>query len=66
MKFRLYSTPATAYTADQSPLKMEWRPPEAVFPAEELLFKEKVMNKPLMAKATAVWLVDNTTLSFSL
>ena len=22
------------------------------------------MNKPLMAKATAVWLVDNTTLSF--
>ncbi|MBI1219789.1 MAG: DUF1013 domain-containing protein [Rhodobacteraceae bacterium] len=23
------------------------------------------MNKPLMAKATAVWLVDNTTLSFS-
>ncbi|TMV67740.1 DUF1013 domain-containing protein, partial [Thioclava sp. BHET1] len=23
------------------------------------------MNKPLMAKATAVWLVDNTTLSFA-
>ena len=22
------------------------------------------MNKPIMAKATAVWLVDNTTLSF--
>ena len=22
------------------------------------------MNKPLMAKATAVWLVDNTTLNF--
>ena len=22
------------------------------------------MNKPLMAKATAVWLIDNTTLSF--
>ena len=22
------------------------------------------MSKPLMAKATAVWLVDNTTLSF--
>ena len=22
------------------------------------------MNKPLMAKATAVWLVDNTTISF--
>ena len=22
------------------------------------------MNKPLMSKATAVWLVDNTTLSF--
>ena len=26
--------------------------------------KETDMNKPLMAKATAVWLVDNTTLSF--
>lgn len=23
------------------------------------------MSKPLMAKATAVWLVDNTTLSFT-
>ena len=23
------------------------------------------MSKPLMAKATAVWLVDNTTLSFA-
>jgi uncharacterized protein len=23
------------------------------------------MNKPIMAKATAVWLVDNTTLSFT-
>lgn len=22
------------------------------------------MNKPLMSKATAVWLIDNTTLSF--
>jgi hypothetical protein len=22
------------------------------------------MNKPIMAKATAVWLVDNTTISF--
>ncbi|MEM9974825.1 MAG: DUF1013 domain-containing protein, partial [Pseudomonadota bacterium] len=22
------------------------------------------MNKPIMAKATAVWLVDNTTLTF--
>jgi hypothetical protein len=26
--------------------------------------KERPMNKPIMAKATAVWLVDNTTLSF--
>jgi hypothetical protein len=25
---------------------------------------ERTMNKPLMAKATAVWLVENTTLSF--
>jgi hypothetical protein len=29
------------------------------------MFKEPTeMNKPIMAKATAVWLVDNTTLSF--
>jgi len=33
-------------------------------PAGRDIVKEKVMNKPLMAKATAVWLVDNTTLSF--
>ena len=31
----------------------------------ELKFKmEAEMTKPIMAKATAVWLVDNTTLSF--
>lgn len=64
MKFRLYSNPAKPYIASQSSLKMEWPPPKAVFPAEEDIVKEKVMNKPLMAKATAVWLVDNTTLSF--
>src|SRR5690606_39209870 len=33
-------------------------------PAGRDIVKEKVMTKPLMAKATAVWLVDNTTLSF--
>ena len=43
---------------------------EAVFPALAPMFgtkrhaKETDMSKPLMAKATAVWLVDNTTLSF--
>jgi hypothetical protein len=46
----------------------------AVFPARERFVKAPVsagaseedgpMSKPLMAKATAVWLVDNTTLTF--
>jgi hypothetical protein len=26
--------------------------------------KGRFMNKPIMARATAVWLVDNTTLTF--
>jgi uncharacterized protein len=32
--------------------------------AGKVRFKERDMGKPIMAKATAVWLVDNTTISF--
>jgi hypothetical protein len=49
-------------------------PAAAVFPARERFVKapecvgeseeDGPMSKPLMAKATAVWLVDNTTLTF--
>jgi uncharacterized protein len=47
--------------------KLELAAPAAtVFPATGAFVNRGVfgMNKPLMAKATAVWLVDNTTLSF--
>ena len=35
-----------------------------VFTARNKYVSEATMNKPIMAKATAVWLVDNTTLNF--
>ena len=42
-----------------------FHPGTAVFPAvEEFARRSGEMNKPIMAKATAVWLVDNTTLTF--
>jgi hypothetical protein len=40
-------------------------PPQRCFSARPIASeKELKMTKPIMAKATAVWLVDNTTLSF--
>jgi len=39
-------------------------PPTPRLALKKNMSKERPMNKPIMAKATAVWLVDNTTLSF--
>jgi len=47
------------------PENVDWPRPKAVFPGRESHAQgADPMNKPLMAKATAVWLIDNTTLSF--
>lgn len=40
------------------------QPDQPIFRHKEDLFRRREMGKPIMAKATAVWLVDNTTLTF--
>ncbi len=65
---RIFSSPPTRaclYSAASSPKSRSGPAGTADFPARGRCAEGvNTMAKPLMAKATAVWLVDNTTLSF--
>ena len=62
-------SPESLYDPSIPPENEEWHPAKSRFtglrPAVRGRHAKEIdMSKPLMAKATAVWLVDNTTLSF--